>query len=177
MGSRPLRALTLWPEWAWAIHHLDKRVENRIWAIPLEEWFALHAGKHIGGRPGTNAEGEGVRGLAGMAHSAAWGVRAVGTAGTSWSVIFTHATLPSVTAHDPRCEMETANPIRVSAILGLFRVTAHHRPGTTGPWKVPDAIGNVFDYHPLPTPVPCRGAQGLWTVPEDVAAQIEVPRA
>ena len=40
-----LRALTLWPEWAWAIHHLDKRVENRGWPIPAGEWFALHAGK------------------------------------------------------------------------------------------------------------------------------------
>jgi hypothetical protein len=34
--------------------------------------------------------------------------------------------------------------------------------------------GWVFrDRRHLPTPVPCKGAQGLWTVPVDVAARIE----
>lgn len=30
----------------------------------------------------------------------------------------------------------------------------------------------LTDIHRLPTPVPCRGFQGLWTVPPDVEAQI-----
>lgn len=68
-----------------------------------------------------------------------------------------------------------ASPIQTSTIPGLFRVTAHMW-SSADPWHVPGQIGNRFEYHPLPTPIPCRGAQGFWTVPEDVAAQIEVPR-
>lgn len=166
-----MRALTLWPEWAWAIHNLDKRVENRGWPIPLGEWFALHAGKAIGGRQGALAEMEGIEGLGEMAERAGWWLSSAGHVGQSWSITFRrdHA---STVAHDPRCEMEHANPIRTSAILGLFRVTRHDGPGRgdLGGWRVPDAVGNVLEYQPLTTPIPCKGAQGLWTVPADVEA-------
>lgn len=30
----PLRALTLWPEWAYAVCHLGKNIENRQWVPP-----------------------------------------------------------------------------------------------------------------------------------------------
>jgi hypothetical protein len=30
----------------------------------------------------------------------------------------------------------------------------------------------VADVRPLPEPIPCRGAQGLWTVPDDIDAQL-----
>jgi hypothetical protein len=61
-----------------------------------------------------------------------------------------------------------------SAIVGLFRVVERIPPGDVAlpSWKVPQQIGNRFDYHPLPTPIPCRGAQGLWTVLEDIERQI-----
>lgn len=180
MRNKPLRALTLWPEWAWAIHYLDKRNENRGWPIPLGEWFALHAGKSIGGRPGAMAEHEAIQAVGTMAYRAGWNVRSVGRAGDSWSVTFTHPLGGSTVMHDPRCTAEDANPVHISAILGLFRVTDHLR-SSSDPWHVPGQIGNVFDYRPLREPIPCKGAQGLWTVPEDVAARVldgvEVPRA
>jgi len=55
MKPLPLKALTLWPEWAWAIVHLGKRVENRTWKpfLPVGTTFAIHAGKHLGGKPGA----------------------------------------------------------------------------------------------------------------------------
>ena len=42
-----LKAVTLHRPWAWAITHLDKRVENRSWKCPLPggSLFAIHAGK------------------------------------------------------------------------------------------------------------------------------------
>lgn len=42
-----LKAITLHRPWAWAITHLDKRVENRTWKCPLPggSLFAIHAGK------------------------------------------------------------------------------------------------------------------------------------
>lgn len=167
------RALTLWPEWAWAIHNLDKRIENRDWAIPTGEWFALHAGKAVGGRQGAPAEMEGIEGLGYMAERAGWSLSFTGAVGKSWSIVFRRDN-ESTVAHDPRCEMERANPIRTSAIVGLFRVTRNDQPGRGDleGWRVPDAVGNVLDYRPLTSPVPCKGAQGLWTVPPDVAALV-----
>jgi len=48
-----MKALTLWPEWAWAIIHLGKDVENRTWHPPkniLGQRIALHAGRKVGRR-------------------------------------------------------------------------------------------------------------------------------
>jgi hypothetical protein len=70
-----MMALTLWPEWAWAIAWLDKRVENREWR-PGDEWlcrrFAIHAGKNIGGRPGKRARSEGLDAFVETAYVAGW---------------------------------------------------------------------------------------------------------
>jgi hypothetical protein len=48
-----LKAVSLWPEWLYAIVHLNKRVENRTWPAhrkTIGERIALHAGKNFGGR-------------------------------------------------------------------------------------------------------------------------------
>ena len=135
-----MKALTLWPEWAYAVHHLGKRVENRTWAIPVGQWFALHAGAHVGGRASKAAHLEGIESLAFMAERA-------------------HMRIPQ-----HRLDIE------LSAILGRFRVVRNDAPGEgdlTG-WRVPGQIGNVFEYEPLAWALPCKGAQGFWTVPDDV---------
>lgn len=47
-----LRAVSLWPEWLYAIMHLNKRVENRSWPAHrklIGQRIALHAGKSFGG--------------------------------------------------------------------------------------------------------------------------------
>lgn len=144
-----LRALTLWPEWAWAVVHHGKRVENRTWAIPRGEWFALHAGRHIGGRSGARAEYEGSVALADMM------IRA-GAKG-----------LPGRTPYKIQAE--------ASSIVGVFRVTANDLPhcGDLGGWRVPEQVGNQFEFAPIPR-VPCSGAQKLWTVPPDIAAKVRV---
>lgn len=152
--SADLLALTLWPEWAWAIHHLDKRVENRGWPIPGGSWYALHAGKNVGGRAGVMPRVDGLFMLDEMARRAGWGR------------IGSHYMRDG----GPVVDCET-RPIQTSAIVGLFRVTAHLR-SSRDPWHVPGQIGNRFEYVPLATPVPCKGAQGLWRVPPDVAAKV-----
>lgn len=148
--TRPLRALTLWPEWAWAIHALDKRVENRTWRIPVG-WYVLHAGRNIGGRPGETARADGLHGLAMMA---------------SRSGSFVHPA--------------RFGEIVTSAALGCFRVCGHDAPGEgdLGGWRVPEQVGNrIDDYRPFPAPIPCGGAQGLWVPPVDVldAARAVLP--
>ena len=71
-----LRALTLWPEWAWAVCHLGKNVENRSWPIPrgmVGETIAIHAGARFGGReiPPAHAAGE----IGAVAFAAGWDSR------------------------------------------------------------------------------------------------------
>ena len=157
-----LRAITLWPEWVWAIHHLDKRIENRSWEIPRGEWFGLHAGKHVGGRKGGPATIEGWEGVRAMAAAAGW-TPATGT----WRYFDFKKGDRSV-SRDPTLPLE-------SHIHGLLRVKDYVYRGSAA-WFAPGQVGNVFDYVPLAKPVPCKGEQGLWTVQEDVRAQLEVGR-
>ena len=137
-----LRALTLWPEWAWAIHHLDKRVENRTWALPVGEWFALHAGKHLGGRPGHDAGVEAVTSVRYMATRAGWNLAPV------------FPTLPSPIDRDRKAASAILFSVATSAIVGLFRVTRTEPPdrGDLTGWRVPEQVGNVFEYAPLASP-------------------------
>jgi len=46
-----MKALTLWPEWAWAVSRLGKNVENRPRRTKMEPGtvFAIHAGASWGG--------------------------------------------------------------------------------------------------------------------------------
>lgn len=47
-----LRALTIWPEWVYAILYLGKSVENRVWNVRgafLGKRIAIHSGAHFGG--------------------------------------------------------------------------------------------------------------------------------
>lgn len=51
-------ALTLWPEWAYAVAHLGKDVENRSWPPPqtvIRKRIAIHGGASIGGGSSTKA--------------------------------------------------------------------------------------------------------------------------
>lgn len=143
-----LRAITLWPEWAWAICHLGKDVENRparvarvVLSTVGDGWLAIHAGKHIGGRPGAVALHDGVHSLRYMAARA--GVE-----------------IPSTRVRD----------VPTSAIVAVARVKRGN-PGSG--WAVPGEghIG-LYDVRTLPSPVPCSGKQGLWTVPADLSERV-----
>ena len=176
-------ALTLWPEWAWAIdlpELLAKRVENRGYALPIGVWTYLHAGKHIGGKPGRPSLEGGLRSVERMARDA----------GLQSATLLDYrdggALLVGGSAHlfgsleraPVAMEGTVRRPIVTSAILGKFRVLRVLPPGvvedTDGVrgWKVPDAYGNVFEYRRLNQPIPCKGAQGLWRPPEAVEMEI-----
>lgn len=151
MRGHRWRALTLWPEWAWAIHALDKRVENRHWRIS-RGWVAIHAGAHLGGRPGLPAVLEAMRALGLMSLRAGWRLDA--------------------TTHFVREGREVEVPLvstwPTSAIVGLAHFNGEL---ARGGWAVPGALANHLDeYLPLDTPLPCRGAQGVWPVPVEYAA-------
>lgn len=54
-----LGALTLHPEWAWAVAWLKKTHENRDWAnhAVVGRWLAIHGGKSVGGKVITKKDG------------------------------------------------------------------------------------------------------------------------
>jgi len=77
-------------------------------------------------------------------------------------------------------------PSRQGAVIAVAELAGCHGPddcrGTCSPWAVSGRYHwNLFDARPLPEPVPCRGALGLWRLPADVEkavrAQLEVPGA
>ena len=71
-----MKALTLWPEWIFAICHLGKMVENRPWCPPKDvigERIALHAAAHIGGGAGGRISTEfGLGAVGAMAAREGW---------------------------------------------------------------------------------------------------------
>ena len=156
-----MKALTLWPEWAWAIVHLGKDVENRPWVIP-PGLYCLHAGKRF--------NGEGNR----PQHKEA-GLLSV------WNTA--HRQRLTVDQANTLSALESVSPdIPTSSIVGIIKVTGHtdyqYRGLWDSPmgWAAPGQIANHIELiHTLPTPIPCKGARGLWTVPDDVECKVKTP--
>lgn len=159
MMSEQRLALTLWPEWAWAIAHRGKDIENRTWRPPeylIGKWLAIHAGKHIGGRPGDTALLEGLQDLLEMGEEAG-------------------AEIPVFSDLIPQ--------IATSAVVAVVKVRGSIHGDAKGWYAGPEtcnAHGSVVPNYGwqldnvlvLPQPVPCKGAQGLWLPPPDVLAGV-----
>lgn len=150
-GRVLMYAITLWPEWAWAICRLGKRVENRTWTpqprIQIGDRFAIHAGKHLGGRPGATARGEALQSVAHMARLA------FPDADTG----FTARDLLACTT---------------SAIVCTAVLDAVDTVGRTA-WDVPRSWHwRLRDVVVLDTPIAMGGRQGLWRVPADVLPRL-----
>lgn len=146
-----LLALTLYPEWAYAIAHLGKRVENRTWKRDsmVGQMLAIHGGKNIGGAPKQD-----------------WAYHATGMIGVAKAA---GAPMP-----DPitlRSLLEQGQGIvavaRVVRFVRQLRLDDPAAPWFFGPW------GWMLDQvRVLPRPVPCRGSQGLWPVPDDALLRV-----
>ena len=172
MPADPLLALTLWPEWAWAICALGKRVENRPWrpvdaqrhgrgpttadrarvlhALPVGARLAIHAGAHLGGRPGRVATDEAVNGVLDMCER-----------------VNPNGLLPYPGVR------EALRACPKSAIVAVVTIDGFDREERTG-WDVPGAWHwRLRDVVVLPEPIPCRGAQGLWKAPDSAVAALK----
>jgi hypothetical protein len=150
-----MKALTLWPEWAWAIVHLGKNVENRSWVIP-PGLYCLHAGMRFGGRGKHPAHKR-------YAHS----------------VLFHNARSESLTEEQTdRLYKLTPDDIPFGSIVGVIRVTGHTHPNDVTVrlgWHDRNSVANHIELvSVLPTPIPCRGKLGLWTVPDNITHQLEM---
>lgn len=153
-------ALTLWQPWAWAILHLPediaKPVENRDWMPPrgvIGTRIALHGGKAWDQAGATSLIQRGYH----VATSLAMRQGILGTARLV-GVIEEHAYMARLSA--PRFRL----------VAGSWGETSEAR---CMPWFV-GRYGWLFDQRRVfDAPIPCRGLQKLWTVPDDVAARVE----
>jgi hypothetical protein len=142
-----VKALTIKQPWPDCIVCGWKRVENRTWKPPddiIGTRIAIHAGKQFDH----------------AGHRRLWKVSDV--VGPHGVVSFMGWLCFTPTVH---------NRARFGAIVAtavVERVTTDgDSPWFTGPY------GWVLrDVRSLKDPIPCRGAQGLWTVPEEVAARL-----
>lgn len=177
-----MKALTLWPEWAWAVCFLDKRVENRTWKPPaslIGQRIGIHAGARIAGKwePFTLAAPsrarylgilEAVRALVDPARAAGWQERSEEDG------------IRSFTRGDRTARLipfEGGRDVIVtSALVATAVLTSADQKQRTG-WDYPGAWHwRLADVVVLDPPRPMRGKQGLWELRQFSAESVhEVP--
>lgn len=160
-------ALTLWQPWAWAILRLPlglaKPVENRDWMPPrgvIGTRIALHGGLR------WDADGA-ARVCLITGRTATFGVpRGLPAAARQLGILGTVRLVGVVEERRGRFE-----PVgRIELVAGGWGEVTRE---LCAPWFV-GRYGWLFDQRRvLDTPIPCRGLQKLWTVPDDVAARVE----
>lgn len=159
-----MKAMTLHQPWSWAIAHAGKRVENRTWAPPasiIGQRVAIHAGLRLDKlaldsvrdavAAGRISDAEFVRITAPMNEC----VRSGFVHGAVESV----ATIAGAITLDCSCSWGDVDfDGAVEAVESAWFM------GPIG-WLLTNVIA-------LPEPVPCKGAQGLWTLPADVESAV-----
>ena len=179
--TRPLHAITLHPEWSWAIAYipepLAKRCENRTWTpsprqLQPGDWLAIHAGALSCSRNGF-----------------VWCDRRSAVADMAWEeqkrLMFSgqipaqHCRLSShFTVELGGCFRLDREIMRetTSAIVALARVTGWDQDHHTA-WDVPGQWHwRLDDVRVLDEPVPCGGRQKLWR-PRPFDAERAIERA
>jgi hypothetical protein len=145
-----VKALTVKAPWSWAITHSTKRIENRVWERSFRGALAIHAGK------GWDEDGQ---------DSAL--VRLL------WQA----------SGHDLRALTPNNSRITLGAVVAvadLVDICSEGVPGYDldvpcgcGPWAARGQYHwKLANVRPLAVPVPCRGALGLWMLPDDVDAAV-----
>ena len=134
----PLRGLTLWQPWAYAVLHLGKRLENRPWKpwpSMVGPWFALHAAARR--KPSEEA----------------------------W-VLDRIAALTGKPAPGPGALVRGA-VLGFGRLSGFVEASddpwflgPEYEGKKNYGWLLPDVVA-------LPTPVPCKGYYGFWPVPAE----------
>lgn len=150
-AEAPLYALTIWPEWVYAMLELGKDVELRPWPLPksfIGRTIVLHAGAYVGGS-GPKSEGranvrhfiERVRAVTGAMPPVGWTAQ--------------------------------ANLLRrrLAAVATLGAPALLH----PSPWSDPD--GDVWsipvaNLRRIPLDVQLPGGRRFWCVPPELAAEI-----
>lgn len=150
--SSPTHALTLTPEWAWAVAHLDKRVENRTWKPParyIGQRIAIHAGKS---RPDWDAVDL-------MAGCAGWRVQ-------RYAHVYER---PGVRIVFPGPALVRGAIVATAVVRSVREVSQRDIVG----WEAGPFCWDLADVRVLSRPVACPGALSLWALPDFVRADVE----
>jgi hypothetical protein len=140
-----IKGLTVSQPWASKIG--EKWVENRGWFTKYRGWLGLHAGKGTQYMP----------------------LEAMRAAGLPVGCFVSVARLRACVEIGVVRENAARPAVAKSFVPGTSRTwgeVARHE-FTEGPWCW--ILSDVFK---LPEPIACNGAQGLWTIPDDVVAKL-----
>lgn len=152
-----LRSISLWQPWAWAIAHAGKDTENRSWPPPswlVGSYLAIHASRRW--------DEESARGL-----ERVMGIK-VGRPPVLGAIV---AVARVAGVHDGTDDPTDAGGLQLAAPRGRCP-TKEHPEGS--PWYAPGSVAWLLEDVTAIEPVPCKGAQKLWVVPEAIAAQVRL---
>lgn len=143
-----MKALTLRHPWPWAICRCGKNVENRTWvpAMRIGERFAIHGGRFprvVNGKASTSADAEYLQNIVFETKSICDSFGVVGP-----------VTLSMLS--------------RYCGIVALVTFGGVTRDPEDSPWHGGHLAWWLNDVEVLPEPIPIKGAQGLWTVPNGI---------
>jgi hypothetical protein len=144
-----MKSITVRSPWSWAISHGPKRIENRGWQRSFRGALAIHAGK------GWDWDGGDSPLVQQAWRDAGWDVYRL----------------------DPSHHAMTLGA--VVAVAELVDICSESAPLAAsascecGPWAVRGQYHwRLANVRPLAEPIPCKGALGLWTLPDDVEAAV-----
>lgn len=160
---KPLLALTVWQPWASLLAAGVKPVENRDWT---PESYNLRAGDHLAIHASVKLDRESweaayqIAEQVGALPSLPWlaSLPEVDTSGRFGKARLRHA-------------LETAAPYGAIVAVGVLD-EVRREPRGDDPWWCGPVGWYLRDVVALPTPVPCKGAQGLWRVEGDVLDRV-----
>jgi len=150
-----LLALSVHLPWSYLIVKGWKDIENRTWQPPpsvIGTVIAIHATKRM---PSTQV----IRFI--QEHIKAWR-DSFGRLGLSEPLLKGELTIPTLP------ELDRMR----GAILGTVRVTGWGKDMFKNPWYEGPVAWTQREARALMTPIPCKGKQGLWQVPGEIAEEV-----
>lgn len=168
-----MRAITIWPEWVWAITHLGKNVENRsrrTKVLQPGDEFAIHSGAYLGGSSKYVKAAEVFYPVDQMARRSGWrtGIRAADNVVVAYNV--NHPQTVETSIHT----LPYGSVVAIATFSGLLDPSCVPcNSETDWPWWDNQQFGyRLDDVRVLSTPIWCRGQQGLWNLPDEVEAAV-----
>jgi len=167
-----MQAVTIRPEWGFAIAALGCRVVSKDYKpealLGSGTRIALHAGKHVGGKPGRPAA---LRGMSALASAAAL-YRLNGIAlipSESEEAVF----MAVRKINQPNGVLLGTEDFPRNEVFGVAELDTP-RGLHEFTWAIPGMEHwRIRNLHILDQPVQCSGHGGIWTLPADVAEQVE----
>jgi hypothetical protein len=143
-----IKALTLRHPWLWMIKHAGKNIENRSWQpYTAPTHIALHGGSYNG---------------------------------SNNYILEIQSSFIWASLNVPGFEeiYQQSNPVQGKILTGIHAIVPWRgvvpRGVKASPWHDPFQFGwKLEDIIWLPEPIQCKGAQGLWNLPETIDLELQ----